>query len=196
MNADLIVMGTHGHTGIQRLLVGSVSEKVIRRSGTPVLVVPSRPDQYRDGARVDAVLCAVDFSEPARRVIEYAGSIAATAHGRLVVLHVLEWLEETETSATDGAETLPTSEEDAIGQLNSLITNEMRDRCAPEIVLGYGAPADEVLRIGRERRIDLVVLGIQRRNPIELAVFGSTIRRVIGDAQYPVLTVSVGMEQS
>jgi nucleotide-binding universal stress UspA family protein len=72
----------------------------------------------------------------------------------------------------------------------------MRDRCTAEIVLRYGVAADEVLRVGRERRIDPVVLGIRRRNPIELAVFGSTIRRVIGDTRYPVLTVTAGMEQS
>jgi nucleotide-binding universal stress UspA family protein len=84
---------------------------------------------------------------------------------------------------------LPSSEDDAIDRLRELLTHEMRTRCDPELVIGYGTPADEILRFVHERRADLVVLGVRRRNPIDLAVFGSVTQRVIRDGACAVLTV-------
>lgn len=74
-------------------------------------------------------------------------------------------------------------------RLNELITDEMRTRCSPELALGYGEPGDEVLRLVQEHDADMCVLGITRRNPIDLTVFGSTARRIIRDSGRPVLTV-------
>jgi nucleotide-binding universal stress UspA family protein len=65
----------------------------------------------------------------------------------------------------------------------------MRVRDDPELIVGYGTPADEVLRFVHERHVGLVVLGIRRRNPIDLAVFGSTTQRLIRDGTCAVLTV-------
>ena len=88
-----------------------------------------------------------------------------------------------------GRSLLPSSEDDAIEGMKTLLTNEVLTRCAPELVVGYGAPADEVLRVVQERQIDVVVLGIRRRNPIDLAVFGSTARQLIRDGWCAVLAV-------
>jgi nucleotide-binding universal stress UspA family protein len=188
--SDVIVMGTHGRSGLQRLLLGSVAERVMRRSQTPVLVVPPgfRKDAH-DRISLTSVLCAVDFSEPSRRAVDVAASIAATARARLVIAHALEWSEELETQPGDGR-SLPSSEDDAIARINELLTSEMREGAGPEIAIGYGQPADEVLRTAHERHVDLVVLGIRRRNPIDLAVFGSTAQRLIRDDAFAVLTVT------
>ena len=66
----------------------------------------------------------------------------------------------------------------------------MRARWSPELAVGYGSPGDELLRLARERDADLMVLGVRRRNALDLALFGSTARRVLRDAPCPVLTVS------
>ena len=190
LSSDVVVMGTRGRTGLPRLLSGSVTERVIRRSSAPVLTVPPRWGQVARGSiRLDSVLCAVDFSEPSGRTVDYAASIAAAARARLVLLHVLEWSEETEALPGAGITLLPTSEDDAIAGLNRLLTNEMRTHSAPEVIVGYGWPADEVTRIVEERQVDLVVLGIRRRNPIDLAVFGSTAQKLIREGWCAVLTV-------
>jgi nucleotide-binding universal stress UspA family protein len=187
---DVIVMGSHGRTGLQRLVVGSVADRVVRQSSVPVLTVPAawRPP---DAITIATVLCAVDLGEHSHEAVGYAAAIAAAAHARLVVSHVLEWSEEVETKPGPGTSGLPSSEDDAVAGLNRLLTDEIRARCVPEVALGYGYPADDVLRLVQERRADLVVLGIRRRNPVDLAVFGSTARQLIRRGPCPVLTVPV-----
>lgn len=189
IEADLIVMGSHGRTGLRRLLLGSVTEAVVRRSVTPVLVVPRASPTLQGPATLDVVLCAVDFSASSQRAIENAAAVAAGASARLLLAHVLEWSEEHDALPSTQGHRLPTSEDDAVTRLNELITDEMRTRCSPELALGYGEPGDEVLRLVQEHDADMCVLGITRRNPIDLTVFGSTARRIIRDSGRPVLTV-------
>jgi nucleotide-binding universal stress UspA family protein len=111
------------------------------------------------------------------------------ARARLVLAHALEWSEELETTPNTGRRLLPSSEDDAVARMNELLSDEVRIHCAPELVVRHGPAADEVLRVVHERDVDLVVLGIRRRNPIDLAVFGSTAQRLIRDGACAVLTV-------
>jgi nucleotide-binding universal stress UspA family protein len=190
LGSDVIIMGTHGRAGLERLLLGSVTERVVRRSPVPVLTVPRRqPPDAREPIILATVLCAVDFSEASRRAVEYAASVAASAGARLVLAHALEWSEEEERPSAAPGQSLPSSEEDAMARLNRLLSDDLRARSSPEFVIGYGTPAEEVLRLARELETDLVVLGIRRRNPIDLAVFGSTAQRLTREGACAVLTV-------
>jgi len=188
---DLIVMGTHGRTGFRRLLLGSVTETVLRRSQCPVLAVPRLAlARQTDRVRLDTIVCAIDFSTASKRALDYALSLTAASTGRLVVVHVLEWSEEMETpSSRIGIGTIPTAEQDAVSQFNELVTNELRVQCDPELVVVHGIPGDELLRLAQVRRAALVVLGIQGRSAIGRTVFGSTAQRVVREAECPVLAV-------
>lgn len=196
IGADLIVMGSHGRTGLSRLLLGSVSEAVARRSPTPVLVVPATGTGQPRAVTPDPVLCAVDFSASSPRAIAYAASLAAAAGAGLLLAHVLEWSEEHDTVPSADGGRFPTSEDDAIARLNVSVTDDMRSRCRLELAVGYGEPGDELLRLVQEHDVAIVVLGVSGRNPLDLTVFGSTARRVIREAGRPVLTVGASVQPS
>jgi nucleotide-binding universal stress UspA family protein len=129
MKADLIVMGTHGLTGVKRLLVGSVTERVLREASGPVLTVPPRAaGRSPETASLVTVVSAVDFSRSSTRAVDYAASVAGKAGARLVLLHALEWFDEEVEAPDSGVSTprLPTAEEDARRALDDLLTADAR----------------------------------------------------------------------
>lgn len=90
--ADLLVLGTHGRSGFQRLFLGSVTEKVIRKATCPTLVVPPRVADVPPDAPVHfkRILCGVDFSESSLSALAYALNLAEEADAHLTLLHVIE----------------------------------------------------------------------------------------------------------
>jgi len=90
MKAELLVMGTHGRSGFERFL-GSVTEKVLRKAGCPVLTVPRRHPDAVPATPVlfKRILCPVDFSECSMQALNYAMSLAQEADAHLTVLHVM-----------------------------------------------------------------------------------------------------------
>lgn len=190
--ASLVVMGTHGASGVERLMLGSVTEKVLRKAPCPVLVV-TRDADAPSGAPVlfRRILCAIDFSPCSTRALSYALSLTEEAGGALTLLHVLESFAEEPLiySQLDIEEYQRQAENLALERLNSLIPRETRTwcRCAP--MTRFGKPYQEILKVAGEQQVDLIVLGVRGRNPIDLALFGSTTNHVVRTAGCPVLTV-------
>lgn len=131
---DLIVMGTHGRRGGKRLLLGSVTETVLGEAPCPVLTV--RP-QAQSGASPDVtfkrIVCPVDFSPSALQAMGVALNLARQAHGRVTLLHVLEWPpEEPRTSAhfnvPEYRRYMVADAEERLRQLGGRITNVGRHR--------------------------------------------------------------------
>jgi nucleotide-binding universal stress UspA family protein len=90
--SDLIVIGTHGRSGVERLMLGSVTEKVLRKAGCPVLTVPPKAGDPAPAAPATfkRIVCAIDFSDCSMRALEYAMSLAQESNSTLIVLHVIE----------------------------------------------------------------------------------------------------------
>jgi nucleotide-binding universal stress UspA family protein len=193
--ADLIVMGTHGLSGFERFMLGSVTEKVLRKAPCPVLTVPPAIDPDRSPTVLfRTIVCGVDFSRPANRALEYALSLAQEAGGRLVLVHALEWFAEEEPKLSahfNVSEFRRTLEADARSQMSALVPESARTWCEAEPVIVHGKAYRELLRIAAERRADLIVLGVRGRNVADLALFGSTTNHVLRQAACPVLTVPV-----
>lgn len=192
--ADLIVVGTHGRSGVQRLVLGSVTEKILRRAACPVLTVPPRAAvEPEEVVLPRTILCPVDFSDASLRALEYTLSLAQeTVGARVLLLHVVDWAAETWAAGTHGAalaDYTRARRQEAERLLRDAIPEAAREWCTPEILVAEGKPWREILRAARERGVELVVMGVLGRGAVDLTLFGSTTHHVVREALCPVLTV-------
>ncbi len=193
--ADLLILGTHGRSGFERLFLGSVSEKVLRSTRVPVLTIP--PPVREPGPPVyKTILCPLEFSEASSRAFEYALSLAQEADARLILLHAIE-----DVLGHAGAEFLgPVSvseyyrhiEQDAIARLKAVVPDAARVWSRPDERVVKGRAYEEILKVVAEEGVDLVVMGVQGKGALNRLVFGSTAHRVIREAVCPVLTLHGG----
>lgn len=193
--ADLIVLGTHGHSGFDRLMLGSVTEKILRKASCAVLTVPPPVgDPTTDAVTMlKRILCPIDFSDSSMKALEYALSLAKEADAELLLMHVIEALPDAADwqQPTDSAivEYLRLSEQNALTRMRAALPPDARTWCTPKERLVTGKPYEEILRVARDEDVHLIVMGVYGRNPIDLLFFGSTTNHVVRAATCPVLTL-------
>lgn len=201
LHADLLVMGSHGRGGFDRVVLGSVAEKVLRKSPVPVLIVPPRaPESASRGAgRFHRILCATDFSPGSLEALTFSLSFAQEADAELILLHVVEALPELyelSMGAHVNITALRTAvEADGLERLKALVPKNAQTYSTVQTVVSEGRASMEILRLAHDRQCDLVVLGVQGRGPIDRMIFGSTTHEVIRRAMCPVLTVRAASAQ-
>jgi nucleotide-binding universal stress UspA family protein len=194
--ADLVVMGTHGTSGFQHLVLGSVAEKVLRSAPCPVLTVP--PRAHTATTQFTRVICAVDFSDCSLKAVTYAASLAKESGAALTLLHVLEW--PWHESALPEMAGVPPAQVHAIAEYRRYLETSAKERldavAASVVPTGavatrvvFGKPYVELLDAARQERADLIVLGVRGRGTLDLAFFGSTANHVVRSAACPVLTI-------
>lgn len=191
--ADIVVMGSHGRSGFDRLMLGSVTERTLRKAPCPVLIVPHRaPDAVPTGpVPYRHVVCAVDFSPSSMRALEYAVSLAGKAGARVTALHVVELARVFEPTVIPVPDTMSYYERlaaDARERLRRLIAAGTPADVYVEGVLARGKPYQEILRVATEQSADLIVLGAHG-GIAGLMAFGSTVNQIVRQADCPVLTV-------
>ena len=191
LHADLIVMGTHGRTGFQRFVLGSVAETVLRRAPCPVLTVPPRASDDADPMFFKRILCATDFSPASQAAVRYATALAAEADASLLLVHVLDRLGpgSRPEPGSDGNGGPPDFECAARAQLRRAVAPEAREWCQPLEIVARGKPVPEILRLAAEHEAGLVVMGVHGRSLLDLMAFGSVTHQVVREAACPVLTV-------
>lgn len=199
VEADLLVMGTHGRSGVRHLLLGSVTEKVIRRAPCPTLVVPPRAGGEPVRGPVDCrqIVCPVDFSPGSLAAVAQAIQVAQETGARLLLLHAVEMPPTFPDlpPAADAAVMAAQVEADALRRLHELVPATARAYCTVETAVVEGQAYREILRCAVDRHADLIVMGVQGRGAVDLLLFGSTTSHVIRAALCPVLVVhsEVGM---
>jgi nucleotide-binding universal stress UspA family protein len=197
--ADLIVMGTHGRRGFKRMLLGSVTEAVLREAPCPVLTVPPHPAAgVSDAVTFKRILCPIDFSPSALLALGFALDLARQADGRVTLLHAIEWLPEEQPPASahfNIPEYRNFMVQNAQERLRRLVAEESRTWVEIDDAVVFGRAHREVLRAAEAKSVDLIVMGAQGRGGIGLALFGSTTQQVVRGAMCPVLTVR-GVPQS
>jgi nucleotide-binding universal stress UspA family protein len=187
-NADIIVLGTHGRTGAQKLLMGSFAEEIFRRSRVPVLTIgPAVNRGVHGGARFRCILFATDFTPESLAAAPWAISMAQENQARLVLLNV-QRKRETCRNERIAEETVA----HAMHKLHELVPSGAELWCRPEVFVKYGDPAREILEMAREQGADLIVLGARdafRRLAATTHLSHSTAQSVVAQALCPVLTV-------
>jgi nucleotide-binding universal stress UspA family protein len=197
LGIDLVVMGTHGASGFRRLVLGSVTEKVLRRATCPVLTVPPRARDTH-ASTFSRVLAAVDFSPCSFKAVDAAAAMARESGGMLTLLHVLEWPWHDE--ATSAPEGVPPAQAAALQEYRRYLEQGAVDRLkAVADGLPAGTRATTAVRFGKawvetlaaaeDARADLLVLGVIGRSAVSLGFFGSTANHVVRAATCPVLTI-------
>jgi nucleotide-binding universal stress UspA family protein len=191
IGSDLIVMGTHGRTGIRWLLAGSVAIAVMRKARCPVLALRSLhvPRRAED---IGVILHPTDFSESSLGATRVARSLARDLGARLVILHVapLEIL----IDGTPAAETDSRFFHDELESMRKRLDGD--DLKYPvEMRLSRSFPAEGILQTADEIGADLIVMGTHGRTGISRVLTGSVAESVLPKADCPVMVVKAHLPE-
>jgi nucleotide-binding universal stress UspA family protein len=186
-DVDLIAMGTHGRTGVERYLLGSVAEKVVRLADVPVLTVPGSDD----GATrypYESVLAPTDGSDGATAAIAPAVDLASTYDARLHALSVVDTAAMGfDVRSATIAESLEEAARDAVREV------ETQARAASvstvETTVVQGTPFRGIRSYVDEHDVDLVVMGTRGHTGLERYLLGSVTEKTVRTSSVPVLTV-------
>lgn len=175
--ADLVVMGTHGHSGVTRFAFGSVAEATVHRAVVPVLTARMRPG----GSWPSRILVPMKWTEYADQALLVAQDWAASLGAALTVLHVYE----------DGTNA---AEEEA---LRSHVLRLLGAKGpAPDWYWRPGRPFEQIVRVAAAGRFDLIVLSAHIRQLWQDVLLGTTAERVLRYSPVPVLSVPSGFKEA
>jgi nucleotide-binding universal stress UspA family protein len=187
-SADLVILGTHGRTGAQRFLLGSVAEQIFRRCLRPVLTVgPAVRTSVHHGGRFHRILFATDYSGASVAAAPHAVSLAENNEARLVLLHVAPAIEPGKADRTSEL-----SVAEMIQRLYDTVPASAELSIPPEVAIEYGDPSVKIVEAATQRAADLIVLGVRgARGHLSSAVHvaRATAHEVVAHATCPVLTV-------
>jgi nucleotide-binding universal stress UspA family protein len=183
MGCDLIVMGTHGRHGINRLLAGSIAETVLRKAPCPVLALRRQAAPWR-GEPIRVILHPTDFSDCSEASLHVARLLARDVGARLVLLHVTP-LDMVAEGALAGGGDL-----EADADCLEAIRERMEGpdlKCPVETRLKRGDPTAEILRVASQVEANLIVMGTHGRSGLGRVLMGSVAEAVLRGARCPVL---------
>ncbi len=186
---DLLAMGTHGRAGMDRVILGSVAERVVRKAGCPVMVIRGR--KYVGFKRI---IVPIDFSDCSRKALEYAAATARAHKSKLTILHIYE------ESFVEPYVNAANSEEEAneiikeIERVNEIKYDEFLKTVdlggvEYEKLLKKGIPETEIVEIAREQQANLIVMGTHGRSGIRHILIGSTAEEVVRTVHCDIIIV-------
>lgn len=191
--AALIVMGTHGRAGFEHLMLGSVTEKVLRRASCPVLTV-GKAVEPPVGILFRRILCAADLTDVSRPTMEMALALAQENMARVTFLHVVESLPGeagSEFPLPPPGSGMPHTDlaDQARQRLAWTVPESARDFCEVTERVEMGTAWREILRAADDVKADLIVLGAHSHGVLGRMFLGSTSNQVVRQASCPVLVV-------
>jgi nucleotide-binding universal stress UspA family protein len=144
--------------------------------------------------QIKTILFPTDFSNGARAAMDHATSLAKDYQAKLILLYVIqdisiaEWYIPSSISVSDLVEDMQKSAWQEMDKWIGEVSKQVKD---PEKMVVRGVPFVEIIRIAKERKADLIVIGTHGRTGIDHMLFGSTAEKVVRKASCPVLTVRI-----
>jgi nucleotide-binding universal stress UspA family protein len=177
---ELIVLGSHGHDGMARSLMGSVAENVVRESAYPTLVVKGAelaPGQ----SKLKTLLCPVDLTNLAAQSLDASATLAREFGASLEVLRVVP-----EAGAVEGE----------LQQLRDWVREVVGKRCPVSENVHAGDTAEQIIMFARQHAADLIVVGAEPRKFLEYTVLGRTTERAVRHGPCSVLLLRLEAESN
>lgn len=179
--ADLIVVGSHGGSGLELLALGSVAEAVLRRAKCPVLIVG--PNCKAEQHPFRSIVFATDLETTGLRGAQYAAALAERGHGKLTFVHV------TDKRFRD-PDAQPELVEDGLErELRQLLPPDVESYCKSNISIQHGRPAEAIVAVTRSEDASLLIVGLRSRSPMADHSPWSTLSHVIREVNCTILGV-------
>ncbi len=177
---DLILVGSHGARGLERLALGSVAESVLRHAICPVLIVG--PHCKAESEPFRSIVFATDMETTARRGAQYAASLAGRVHGSLTVLHVTN-------RKFSSPDLLRDQTEDQVNhELQKLLPADIGRYSKAKVQMAYGPASEVIATVAQAESATLVVVGLKSRALADRTPW-STTGHIIRELKCPVLGV-------
>jgi nucleotide-binding universal stress UspA family protein len=184
---SMLMLGTHGRSGLRKVFLGSIAEEIFRMASCPVMTVgPEISSQLLTHGKFRSILFATDFSAGSKQALPYAIGFAQESQARLIMLHVLE--EQSVTAMYLHDQLM----KDARQQLTEMVPPQsMLASTDFELVNGY--PVESILRVAQQHDADLIVLGVHKSRGFGARASAhlpwTIAHSVVCHAKCPVLTV-------
>ena len=186
-------MGTHGRTGLKHMLLGSVSEKVVRLSPLPVLTIHRSIPEFK----LKKVLVPMDFSVHSKRAADYGFWLSKSFKASIELIHVIEQDIHPSFYAS-GIESIFQIDKGlknrVIDNLREFVADQLPEEIKPEFQVREGKAHKEIVEYAKENDIDLIVIATHGLSGLDYVLLGSTTEKVVRWSQSPVLTVKREME--
>jgi nucleotide-binding universal stress UspA family protein len=185
--SDLLVLGTHGRTGLDELLLGSVAETILRHSAIPVMTVGAEvPPCPESQGRFHRVLLATNFAAGSGETAGYAMALAERDQAQLLLLHACK---ASAQCGTNGEPDLSIAE--AHHRLHGLVAETDKLWHRPEPIVEFGDAGARILEVAKRRSADLIVMSVRDAASIFAATHLAmgTAHEVVARAPCPVLTL-------
>jgi len=181
---DLVVVGTHGRTSDQKLVLGSVAEEIFRMADCPVLTVgPQVKDLQGAKTGLQNLLYATNFKPHAERAAGTAHALVREHAAHFCMLHVVE--EPNEDSVAGN----PIVQDFLVKRMRKGLPQACVNRCEPEFLVRFGEPGEEILRTAKDSHSDLIVLGLRPGEKRAGYLPSAVAYRIVCQATCPVLTL-------
>lgn len=180
---DVAIVSTHGYLSGEKFPLGSVAEKVFRTAEFPVLTVGGgNVTEGEKKCEIRRILYASNLTPYSDYAARFAFSLAEATQAQIIMMHVIETAEEFDTRNEELLRGF------FMNRLRRAIPKETKLESEPEFVAGFGAPEEEILRVARERKTDLIVVGVRAQKAASFLP-SRTAYRIVCEATCPVLTV-------